>query len=246
MDIRSWHEKQKFKRLRRIPSPNLNVKGIRHYLGDITIGEREWREKYGYANYRVNEHPPFMSGVPWNRESSSGNNLVQTDHGIQLIQPKEGGSVGAVLYSNFTIKYGTVQALIKFPDVENVLSAFWLYGENEMPEMDIVEHKGKNNEFSCTQHWGYNYHDKNKRSTLHNERRNKKLRLTERYYLYEVELTPYCTIYRINGITHRKVTKGVSSGNNHVILSIKNTEPDVALSKDAVMNVKWIDVFKIK
>ena len=171
-------------------------------------------------------------------------NIHLTDSCIEIWARKDGTE--GVLFSNFKIKYGIVKALVKLPDVEGAWSAFWLF--RGMPELDIFEHCGQwKNQVSVTHHWGYSYEKGMKKSTLNNERYNESFKPTEQYYVYEVEVTPYEVIYRINGEVTRVMTEGIPSHEQHIILNVSTGDycDDIPLKKDAVMKVKWIKVFEM-
>jgi len=260
MDIRSFIESKIFK-YRKIPTLDSLVNADEpdcdeYYFIDasnITIGNLEWKGPDWTKVYRHGEDPMFRDSLPWDQQGSSSDNITLVDNEIVLTKPKEQNSKDAYLCSNFRIKYGTVRALIKTPNVKGIWSAFWLFGETGAPEHDIFEHCGGwKNEVAVTHHWGYDYENvRGKKSTLWNGRKNKNFYPTEDYYLYEVELTPYKTIYRINGMTVRTVRRGLSSGDNVVLLDVTKgqycgVDPSVATDGDGIMKVKYLEIFKIK
>jgi beta-glucanase (GH16 family) len=211
---------------------------------NLTIGNLEWKGSSWDKKYEYGKDPMFRYSFPWDQEEFSQENIHLTDSCIE-IWAKTDGTEG-VLFSNFKIKYGIVKALVKLPNVEGAWSAFWLF--RGMPELDIFEHCGQwKNQVSVTHHWGYSYEKGMKKSTLNNERYNKSFKPTEQYYVYEVEVTPYEVIYRINGEVTRIMTEGIPSHEQHIILNVSTGDycGDIPLKKDAVMKVKWIKVFEM-
>jgi len=256
MDLRSFREKLAF---RNAVLPNY-LQAIdrtpegdhtRYNMKDVEIGNLEWKSGYNKI-FDPATDPPFRDSKPWDTDHSSPENITQTDECLLLTKPRDANSKDAYLYSNFTFKYGTVRALIKLPNIRGAWSAFWLFGNNEMPEHDILEHCGhKEHEVSVTHHWGYDYSGiYGKKSTLHNERYNKNFNPTENYYLYEVEIGPYKTVYRINGVIVRTVKKGLGSADQHILLDVTrgeycNSSNNQSMVGDAIMKVKFIEVFKM-
>lgn len=256
MDIKSYIEQQIFRysKIPKNPKATPNPKG--YYMSfdmkKITIGDMPWKKGW-QKNWVQGKDPDFRDSLPWDANISSPDNIIKTNEGITLVQPKEKDAKSAYLVSNFTIKYGTIRAMIKCPTAKGVWSAFWLFGNNGMPECDIMEHCGGwKNEVAVTHHWGVDYGEQyGKKSTLHNTRYNKGFTPRDGYYLYEVELSPYRVLYRINGVTVRTVKKGVPSGDNMIIFDVVKgnycgTTPNQAIEKDGEMKIKYIEIFKIK
>lgn len=213
-------------------------------VSNITIGNLEWKGSSWDKKYEYGKDPMFRHSLPWDQESSPRDNVNLTDSCIEIWARKDGSN--GFLFSNFKIKYGIVKAMIKLPDVEGAWSAFWLF--KGMPELDIFEHCGQwENQVSVTHHWGYSYEKGMKKSTLNNERSNKLFKPTEQYYVYEVEVTPYEVIYRINGEVTRIMTEGIPSHEQHIILDVVTGDycGNIPLKEDAVMKVKWIKVLEI-
>ena len=258
MDIRSFFESRWFK-CTKFQSYEKYLKNERIPDGDrtiitpenITIGNMPWQEGWN-KNYVEGEDPMFRDNLPYDQQGASSDNITITQDEIIMTKPKEAESKDAYLYSNFTIKYGTVRALLKTPNVDGIWSAFWLFGTDGMPEHDMIEHCGQwKNETACTHHWGYDYNGvKGKKSTLWNGRKNKKFKPSEDFNLYEVELGPYKTVYRLNGKIIRTMKHSLSSGLNRIIFDVTKgsycgTDPKQAVDADGVMSVKSIEIFKI-
>lgn len=238
--IPTWQEAVK-----RIPDGSLR----KYYSKDITLGNLEWKKGWT-KNYNEDKDPLFVPWRPWNSELSSIDNIKHEGKLLTLTQHKEPNSKDAYMESNFTIKYGTVRALIKLPNVTGAWSAFWLFGKNGMPEHDIIEHCGEwENEVAVTHHWGYDYEEnRGKKSTINNGRYNKNFKPTDNYYLYEVELTPYKVTYRINGIKVRTLTKHLSSGENVIIFDVTRGKycGNKALARNAKMEISFLEIWKIQ
>ncbi len=257
MDIRSLIESWIF-RFRKIPPYRTSMlnntpKGERTLfkMQDITIGNMPWKKGWekGYVH---GEDPMFRLSKPWAAHESSDDNVKKTSTGITLTQPKEKDAKSAYLFSNFTIKYGTVRALVKCPCATGMWSAFWLFGKSGTPECDIFEHCGEwENEVAVTHHWGYDYGGPyGKKSTLHNARYNKNFNPSKEFYLYEIEFGPYSVVYKINGVVVKRMKKGIPSGENHILFDVVKgqycgTDPNAELSEDGVMEVKFLEIFKI-
>lgn len=255
MFIRNLLEKLYFF-FKKIPS-YIDVKRVpdgKRYLIDssnITIGNMPWKPGWN-KDFEWGLDPHFRWNKPYSQDTSSLENIAVEDGRIVMTLPKESNSKEAVLFSNFTIKYGTVRALVKLPKIKGAWSAFWLFGTNGMPEHDIFEHCGGwENKVSVTHHWGYDYNGvKGKKATRWNARENKNFTPREGYYLYEVELTPYKTTYSINGVKVRTMKQGLSSGENTVIFGVGkgdycNSNVSQAIETDAKMSIQYIEVFKI-
>ena len=240
--IPTWQET-----MQRIPEGTL----IRYKMSDISISNLEWKE--GWTKTYDTLHPTFRDNRPFAQTLSSRENITQENELMQLTQPKKAGTKDAYIQSNFTVKYGTTRSLIKLPSVCGGWSAFWLF--DGLPEMDIFEHCGGwKHKVSVTHHWGYDYNNvpnpKGKKMTRHNARYNRKFNPTEEFYLYEVELTPYKIIYKINGIKVRTLKRHLSSGENRVIFDVTkgdycNSNLNTTLDRDATMEVDFLEVYKM-
>jgi len=256
MDIRSLIEKWVF-RLRKIPktpkaTPKPKGEHMFFDMKDITIGNMPWQAGWE-KNFDFKTDPLFRDNLPWDQQISSPDNIIRDDDCLVMRMPKEENSKFAYLWSNFTIKYGTIRAMIKCPDAPGAWSAFWLFSNNGTPEHDMFEQCGGcANEVYVTHHWGYDYEDKfGKKSTLHNTRYNRGFTPREDYYLYDVELTPYKVVYKINGIVVKTMRKGIPSGDNRILFDIVKgnycgTSTTQAIEKDAIMKIKYLEIFKIK
>ena len=255
MSFRDWREKLAFKGVNKFENLEDYLDSYtppgemrRYEMNIIELGNLPWIPGGWEKWYEEGVHPPFRTTLPWAQDDSSSNNVQQTLNGIAITQPKEANAPSGILWSNFTIKHGTVRALIKLPNVKGAWSAFWLFAG--LPELDILEHCGEwKHQFTATHHWGYDYENIfGKEMTNHNERYNKRLDLHNEYHLFEVLFTPYEVIYLVDGVEHRKVTKGIPTMDTHIIFNV--TKGDYcdsaiteALSEDATMHVKWLEVY---
>ncbi len=241
--------KQSFKKQEPLISPkyeraHAESKFTTYDASNITIGDLEWKGRYWEKIYEYGKDPMFRHSYPWDREGYPEENVQLTDSCIEIWARTDGTK--GVLFSNFKFKYGIVKALIKLPDVDGAFSAFWLF--RDMPELDIFEHCGQwKNQVAVTHHWGYAYEKGMKKSTSENTRFNEAFKPTEEYYVYEVEVTPYEVIYRINGVVTRVMTEGVPSHEQHIILNVTTGHycDDIPLKEDAVMKVKWIKILEM-
>jgi len=133
-----------------------------------------------------------------------------------MLNVEDGMQTAGILVSMFTIKCGLIQVRAKFPCTQaGQLDAIWSFGENGMPEHDIAEWNGS--EVSVTEHWGYDYKEGLKKRTRNGDRKAKWFKPEAEFYIYELELTPYQTIYRINGIETLKTA--ASNNEQHIILN---------------------------
>jgi beta-glucanase (GH16 family) len=223
---------------------------LRIDLAQTSIGELEWKKDW-VKKFDWNKDPWFRSGLPWYEPDKYNKDFIKRgNHKITLEVPVDSNQEAA-LFSNFTIKYGTVRALIKLPNTNRAWSAFWLSGTNGLPEHDILEAcGGEKDRVHVTHHWGYDYGEKwGKKSTLHNERINKNFKPTEQFYLYEVELSPYKTVYRINGrIVKVMKCHAVSSSDQNIIFSLgpgNFCENDgKPTNKTQRMEIMWLEIYK--
>jgi len=224
----------------------------RYRMCDINVGNLRWNNGW-IKIYNPPYDPEFRNNRPFDQQASSPKNITQRNELMQLTQPKGIGTRDAYIQSNFTVKYGTVRALIKLPSIKGAWSAFWGFGG--LPEMDILEHCGGwKHKVSVTHHWGYDYNNvpnpHGKKMTRYNARYNRNFNPTKDFYLYEVELSPYKIVYRINGIKVRTLKRHLSSGENVVIFDVTKgnycqSSIDTELKEDATMVVDFLEVFKI-
>ena len=184
-------------------------------MATVSIGTLPWIGKEWRRVYQEGD-PSFRIGYPWDQDYPH-ENVIQDMLGVRLAVTPD--TRGAVLYSNFTVKYAKIQVLAKLPNVDGVWSGIWLY--NDLPELDIIEHCGQWKDMvTVTHHWGYEYEDGRKKMTHANERENKDFAPGDGYYWYEVDWTPYSVTYSINGVVTRVMTEGVPSQDMHIIFSI--------------------------
>jgi len=256
IDIRNFFYRTLFK-LKQIPDiknvkepldPNKNVLIPETYMmNNITIGNLPYKKNWE-KTYQKGIDPDFRPSLPWYKDLSSIDNLIQDENGIQIIARKESGyGTHGILWSNFKFKYGFIRAKIKLPSVYGAFAAFWTFGGT--PESDIFEHCGNwNNKVSVTHHWGFDYGERyGKKSTTHNSRMNKKFKPTEKFYIYEIEINPYKLIWRINGIKVRVMKKGIPGNDNHIIINVGKgcgVNKFDSLSNDAIMNVEWLKIYR--
>jgi beta-glucanase (GH16 family) len=131
-----------------------------------------------------------------------------------------------------------VSALIRLPEEQGAWSAFWLFGETGLPENDVFEHCGGEQYVNVTHHWGYGYDNPElKKHTEWNKRRNIN---PNEWNLYEIEISPYKTIYRINNKVVRSMKRGTSSDRRHILLTCGWGDYCGGNSPDAYMEVKWL------
>lgn len=194
---------------------------------------------------------------PWDQERYKKECIVKTNDGVQVWSLKDPSTEDnwGCLYSNFSLKYGKVTAMIKLPAEKGIWSAFWLFGENGMPEYDVFEHCGGKKYVNVTHHWGYKYEKNFKHSSLHNKRGRFPSRLwwnkfnPMEWNKYSVEFTPYEVKYFINDICVRTMKKGISSSQMHIMLTAGRGDYcpcDEAEAEDGYMLVKWILIEKYK
>lgn len=237
--IPSWE-----KAAAKIPDGNMRI----YDASNLSLGNLEWKKGWR-KEYDEERDPNFRPSIPWDT-SLSDPTTIDVKYGMITLTQKAHSKKMSYMQSNFTIKTGTVRALIRCPKIEGAWSAFWLFGEHGMPEHDMMEHCGEwSNQVAVTHHWGYDYENvRGKKSTLWNGRKNKNFKPTEEFYLYEVTLTPYETIYKINGVVVRKMGRAVSSGINRVIFDVTTGKycGSKELTEDATMEVAWLQVFTIE
>lgn len=241
----SWNEKENFKgflipslreALKRKPKGDLIILD----MSTVSIGNLPWKNEHWKKIFEPGKDPMFKPSLPWDN-SYDPKNIQQTSIGISISSDK---LTRGCIYSNWSIKYGVVQVLAKFPFVEGAWSAIWLFGG--LPEFDF-EHCGCwDHQVTATQHWGYDYGEHyGKRQTQYNERRNECFSPTEQFYLYEIELTPYDTIWRINGLPVRHTKKGANSSDQHLIVSTGfGNYCKGSLKEEAILQVKQIRIYK--
>lgn len=251
----SWKEKMSFRKdivpcledaINRVPEGEITY----YDMFDVNVGNLEWQGSEWAKVYEPGIDPPFRVGVPWDADDTSKNNIEQHNQKMDIVARKEEGKGNnGVLWSNWGFKHGTIQVLAKFPNIEGAFSAIWMF--DGLPEMDF-EHCGQwKNQVTSTSHQGFDYDGPyGKKSTLHNERKNRKFKPTDQYYLYEIYLSPYEMIWYINGLAVRKVCDGISNRDQHLILSVGKGEycgsvEDGSLPEDARMSVKWVRTFKM-
>ena len=241
--IPTWQEA-----IERIPEGSIT----KYDMSKVTIGDMPYKKDWT-PKYIEGVSPQFRIGREWAKDMTDPASITQWATTMKLKLQREANTKDAWIQSNFRIKYGTVRALIKLPNVKGAHSAFWLFGG--LPEMDVLEHCGGwENKVSVTHHHGYDYNNvpnpKGKKMTHNNARYNKKFKPRDEFYLYEVELSPYKIVYKINGVKVRTLKRGLSSGENKVIFDVvKNsycqTTTESVLDDDAVMIVDFLEVYKI-
>lgn len=210
----------------------------RYTFQEETIGLPPWQAKWERKHQP--EDPDWRWNMPWEQDTFSKGNIEHTKDGLRIWA--RNGKQGC-LFSNFSFKYGIVTAKIRLPNEEGAWSAFWLFGEDGLPEYDIIEHCGGEDYVNVTQHWGYAYEPFLKKQTTKNKRRG--IVPTE-WNIYQVEVTPYKIIYRINGRTVRSMKKGLSSDEKHIIFTSLWGEYCGGKNPDAYMEVQWLTLEKYK
>lgn len=207
-----------------------------YFFQKETVGIPPWQSKY--ERIHQPEDPDWRWNLPWDQQTFSEDNIEYTDTGVKIWA--RNGKQGC-LYSNFYFKYGVITAKIRLPREEGAWSAFWIFGESGMPEYDVFEHCGGESHVNVTHHWGYTYDEggKYKKSTRHNKRKNIN---PYDWNLYQVEVTPYKTIYRINGNVVRTMRQGAASDKRHIVLTCVWGNYCGGYTPDAFMEVEWLMV----
>ena len=253
MDCKSFIEKILFL-FKRVPSYEEYLsnedtpEGVEHVydMSRASLGDLPWMSGYT-KNYEEGIDPEFRTSLPWDQDGFDAQNITQIPgEYLKLTKPAGVHTKDALLYSNFSMKHGTVRALVKMPKVKGAFSAFWLF--DGLPELDILEHCGQwKRKYACTHHWGYDYgEDYGKKSTLHNTRFNFKLNFNSDWYVLEAEVSPYKVVYKINGVKVRSVKRGVPSGELHIILNVGYGEycnSKEGVIEDADLLVKWVKTY---
>ena len=208
---------------------------VQYTFHEETIGLPPWQSKWERKHQA--EDPDWRWSMPWNHEGYSRDNIEHTANGVKIWA--RNGKEGC-LHSNFHFKYGIVTALIRLPKEEGAWSAFWITGASGLPEYDVLEHCGGEEYVNVTQHWGYNYDSSvYKKQTTHNKRKNVN---PFDWNLYQVEVTPYKIIYRINGKVVRTMKQGISSDKMRVLLTCGWGDYCGGKTPDAFMEVQWLTV----
>ena len=253
MDLKSLYEKWKFRLMLCFPeytNESIKYEGEYDYIfaHNVTFGNMPYKK--GWVKDYTSTDPMFRKSIKWFPSTNySDKNVTVLDGTINIHCPSDGMTEGAMV-SNFTFKYGTVRALIKAPNVKGVWSAFWLFDENGMPEHDFEFCGQEKHTVNVTHHWGITYDDNNKKSTLHNARRNKNFNPTTEYNMYEIEKLPYKVTYKINGVVVKVMRKGISSGNSRLLFTAGTgiycgSEKNQPLNKNGIMSIKSIELYKL-
>ena len=229
------------------------LKKVKYYSRPVeysltSIGNMEYIGPDWKKVYDKTKDPDFRIGLPWETKG--------VDYDESYLIPMPDGSVKfridktgkrATLFSNWTIKYGFITADITVPIKRGGWAAFWLFGDNGMPELDVVEHIGASTAAMITHHFGYRYkkgykRQKGKKRSLLNNRgisinhlfssKPKSIRAT-----YSVEMLYDRTIYRVNGKKVLTIRRDTSSSDKHVVLNLAyNGNPELAEEQEMIVH----------
>lgn len=211
--------------------------GVYEYNRLWRVGIPPWN---GQAWKRVHqpEDPDWRYNLPWDQQLYDKGNIIETKEGLQIW--RRNGKDG-MLYSNFTFKYGVVKGTFKLPQTPGLWSAFWLYGENGMPEHDIFEHCGGDDMVSVTYHHGYD--DEHKKQSRMNKRA--KIKPGE-WNDFMIDITPYWSKFYVNGKLVRKV-KEKNGDEHHILMDCKIGDYcDYQGEPEGYLLVKGLTVVKYK
>lgn len=132
---------------------------------------------------------------------------------------------------SFRQKYGLFEAKIKFAKTPELLNAFWMVGDEQMPHIDVVKANGK-----CSV--GIQTDKASFKKSL------KRSKFSGQYYIYSMEWTAEKIIWRINGLEVASTNRDVPQSEMYVVLSaglFKDLKND---GSQPVMEVDWIRCYE--
>jgi len=210
---------------------------------------------------KISQNKRWRNGLPWEHygvyKGSDPKRVFIKDNKLNLVvdwNKDYNCPTRGLLYSNFDIKHGIFRIRAKVSSIDGIGSALWTFGDNGMPEIDILETCGQRcKKISNIHHWGYDYEKKlGKTSTLNNSLSSSNFKPSEEFYVYEIEFTPYKIIWRINGVVTKVEKRGIPTNKQHLILSVCQSErcgnskfENLGIYPSG-MEVDWVEVIKYK
>ncbi|MBU0846992.1 family 16 glycosylhydrolase [Patescibacteria group bacterium] len=189
--------------------------------------ETNWRYNFAYGD----SHLPYRH---------RDDNIIARDYGAEFMLKTVGDvQTAGIIISKFTIKNGLIQVRAMFPcTAANQLDAIWTMGVNGMPENDVAEWTG--DYVTVNRHWGYDYRAGLKKQMSHIKREAEWFKPYREFYIYGLELTPYETIFSINGVT----TLRTEPTNNDQYIILNSGIQDSRTHVNGVgMIADWIRVY---
>lgn len=225
---------------------------------ELNVGYLYWSKEFdslGYKSFYRPFHKPWRYNYPY---GDLNNSYSFHDHSMLSIQKKNDDNYldinvskiknsyyHGVLYSNFAYKYPVFRVIAKLPEGKGMWSAIWTIGSLGMPEIDIEHCSSWMNSVTSTIHWGYDY-KRGYKKQKGNKIKAKSFNPTVNYYCYEIEVTPYSVIWKINGIMIQKYKNPVPDDLLHLIIGTgMGTYCDTTgFSKYSTMKVSEVQVLK--
>jgi len=145
---------------------------------------------------------------------------------------------------SFRQKYGIFRAKARLSHVKHLRHSFWLVPEKILPEIDVFHYHRKSARKMDVASYSGNYKDRGsvkiKRSRIGG------LNFSRRYMIYEVHWQPKAIVWKINGVTVRRQTKGVPQEPMYMIL---NSGVDGDINEEALpsqMHLDWVEAYREK
>ena len=140
---------------------------------------------------------------------------------------------------SFRQQYGKFQAKIKVGDNGAITHAFWLVGNQIMPQVDIMKYT--NGKVLLSNFWGNITEKDGIHRSIHQHSNGK---LKSGFFIYELEWTPQELIWRINGLELKRETNGIPSEPMYIQLSSGIYNDISNQTFPTTMEIDWVKVYE--
>ncbi|RXQ95113.1 glycosyl hydrolase family protein [Ancylomarina salipaludis] len=136
---------------------------------------------------------------------------------------------------SFRQKYGLFEAKIKVSDIKNVMHAFWMLSDRNLPHIDIARTS------SCGKLIPAHINGSEEKPFVSQSKVNG-LDWTNDFFIYSLEWTPNKLVWKINDVVVKTETENIPQEPMYLILSsgVSNLNSNV----NAVMEIDWVKCYE--
>jgi beta-glucanase (GH16 family) len=174
-------------------------------------------------------------------------------YGKDVESEKQFGYTSGMICSSkgFLQQYGKWEMKVKFPFNKGCWPAFYLVPLKRptLPEIDIFEYFGKKeNEISCTIHYGTDYYNPNRDNTVNPYYYNKTKDIigdfSDRWMIWSLECTPDKIVWKLDGKTILTSDSGIPTEPLYMIANLAVKDFDEPVDDSGIPYVMEIDYVK--
>lgn len=218
------------------------------------LDESKWMTSFFWGKALLNESYSLEGDKHFNTD---GDNIKVSNNILKIVtkkeqakgkiwnsklgfQPKDFDYTSGLISTgnSFRQKYGKFEAKVKLNRSHPGYQAFWMVGEQRMPEIDIVFAKGKSNANAIlANHYGPGDNDSVKEKISG-------LNLTSDFFIYTLEWYPEKLVWKINDVEVYSTTKNIPDDQLYMIFSAGLTGEIDGSKLPQTMEIDWVKCYQ--